>query len=103
MKSIRTFGLVLGLLLAGGTARFDLSFASLAQAQEGADESRATTFQAVEGAQKESVPGGPLLITAYGFVLVALLAYVARLGLMQRRTSADVDRLTALLEQKRKA
>lgn len=92
MSSIRTLGLVLF-----------LSLASVAHAQEGADESRATTFQAVEGPQKENVPGGPLLITAYGFVLAALLAYVARLGLMQRRTSAEVDRLVALLEQKRKA
>jgi len=88
---IRTLGLALW--LAG----------SAAQAQEGADESRATTFQAVEGPQKESVPGGALLVTAYGLVLAALLGYVVRLGLMQRRTSADVERLSALLEQKRKA
>ncbi|MFT3923686.1 MAG: hypothetical protein QM778_14235 [Myxococcales bacterium] len=92
MSWIRTLGLVLW-----------LGWSGIAQAQEGAEESRATTFQAVEGPQKESVPGGPLLIGAYGFVLAALLAYVARLGLMQRRTAAEVERLSALLEQKRKA
>jgi hypothetical protein len=74
-----------------------------ASAQEGADESRATTFQAVEGPQKENVPGGPLLVAAYGFVLASLVAYVVRLALMQRKTSTEVDRLSALLEQKRKA
>jgi hypothetical protein len=72
-------------------------------AQEDAAESRATTFQAVEGPQKENVPGGPLLVGAYAFVLVMLVGYVARLGLMQRKTAAEVERLMHAIEQKRKA
>jgi hypothetical protein len=94
MSSIRRGALGLLLLLIS---------TGVAQAQEGADESRATTFQAVEGPQKENVPGGPLLVTAYGFVLAALLGYVVRLAVMQRKTSAEVVRLAAILEQKRKA
>ncbi len=51
---------------------------SPALAQEDVDESRATSFQAVEGAQREDVPGGPLLIGAYGVTLLLLVGYVAR-------------------------
>ncbi len=80
-----------------------LALPALAHGQEGVDESRATTFQAVEGPQKENVPGGPLVVAAYGFVLATLVAYVVRLSFMQRKTSAEVDRLVALLEQKRKS
>jgi hypothetical protein len=76
--------------------------AAPALAQEDAAESRATSFQAVEGPQKENVPGGPLLLGAYAFVLVLLLGYVARLGLLQRKTSAEVERLAQAIEQKRR-
>ncbi len=79
-----------------------LAFSSVAAAQDAAEE-RATSFQAVEGPQKEQVPGGPLLVGAYAFVLVSLVAYVARLGLMQRRTAQDVARLSEVIESKRKA
>jgi hypothetical protein len=70
-------------------------------AQDGKDaaESRATAFQAVEGPQKEQVPGGTLLISAYAFVLVLLVAYVARLASLQSRTAAEVERLTRALER----
>lgn len=78
-----------------------LSVSSLAAAQDGTSE-RATSFQAVEGPQKEQVPGGPLLVFAYAFVLVTLVAYVGRLGLLQRKTAADVARLSQVLEGKRK-
>jgi hypothetical protein len=84
-----------------------LSLACVGAAQEGpqqsAAEERATSFQAVQGPSKEHVAGGPLLISAYGFVLAALLGYVARLALLQRRTSADLERIGRLLEQKREA
>jgi hypothetical protein len=70
-------------------------------AQDGKDaaESRATAFQAVEGPQKEQVPGGALLVSAYAFVLVVLVAYVARLGALQSKTTAEVERLTRALER----
>ncbi len=78
-----------------------LAFSSVGAAQDAAND-RATSFQAVEGPQKEQVPGGPLLVAAYAFILVSLVAYVARLGLMQRRTAQDVARLSQLIETKRK-
>jgi uncharacterized membrane protein YvbJ len=71
------------------------------EAADGKDaaESRATAFQAVEGPQKEQVPGGALLVSAYAFVLVLLVAYVGRLGALQSRTAAEVERLARALER----
>ncbi len=64
-------------------------------------ESRATSFQAVEGSRGEQVPGGPLMVSAYGVVMVLLLAYVARLGLLQRKTAAEVERLSVAIQRAR--
>jgi CcmD family protein len=66
------------------------------EAQDAA-ESRATAFQAVEGSQKEDVPGGPLMVAAYAVVLVLLVGYVARLGALQRRIAGELERLTRAL------
>ena len=90
-----TLGLWLGLSLA--LAASDVS------AQEDAAESRSTSFQAVEGPNKEDVPGGPLLVYAYAFIMVALVAYVARLGSLQGKNRAELDRLTRALEHGRPA
>lgn len=77
-------------------------------AQDGADpaadgkdaaESRATAFQAVEGPQKEQVPGGALLVSAYAVVMVLLVGYVGRLALLQSKTAAEVERLTRALSR----
>lgn len=76
------------------------SFAPKAFAED-VGESRAATFQAVEGARGEQVPGGPLMVSAYGVVMVLLVAYVARLGLLQRKTAADVERLSAAISRAR--
>jgi hypothetical protein len=70
-----------------------------AGAQEDAAESRSASFQAVEGATKEDVPGFPLLVAAYGTILVVLVAYVARLGLLQRKNGAELTRLTRAVER----
>ncbi|MDB4972091.1 MAG: hypothetical protein JWN48_432 [Myxococcaceae bacterium] len=78
-----------------------LASGSLALAQDAA-ESRSAAFQAVEGPTKEDVPGGPLLVGAYAFILVALVAYVARLGSLQGKNRAELDRLTAVLERGRR-
>ena len=66
------------------------------------DDGRATSFQAVQGAQKEDVPGGTLLVGAYAVVLVLIVGYVARLGMMHQKTASDVERLSRLLETQRK-
>jgi hypothetical protein len=76
---------------------------SLASAQEDAAESRSASFQAVEGPNKEDVPGGPLLVYAYAFILVAMVAYVARLGSLQGKNRQELERLTAAIERGRPA
>jgi hypothetical protein len=63
---------------------------------------RATSFQAVQGAAKEDVPGGPLLVGAYAFVLVLFIGYVARLGALQAKTARELERLTRALEARGK-
>jgi len=67
-----------------------------AHAQDAAEE-RAQSFQAVEGAVKEDVPGGPLLVAAYGAIWVLLLLYVIRLVRMQQRAQSDLQRLEQAL------
>jgi hypothetical protein len=77
--------------------------AAPAFAQEDAASSRATSFQAVEGAQGEAVPGGALMVGAYAVALVLLVGYVARLGMMHQKTASELDRLSRALEARRKA
>jgi hypothetical protein len=89
MRRIRAWALGLGLF----------ACAAAASAQEDAAESRSATFQAVEGTTKEDVAGFPLLVAAYGVILVVLCAYVARLGLLQRKNGDEVERLTRAIER----
>jgi CcmD family protein len=77
-----------------------VSLSSPVRAQEGAQtaaEDRAQSFQAVSGAVKEDVPGGPLLVAAYAFVWVAVFAYVWRLSRMHARVEDNLGRLDAAL------
>ncbi len=55
---------------------------------------RAQAFQAVTGATKEDVPGGPLLIAAYAVVWLSVFGYVLRLG----RLHGDVAQSLARVE-----
>jgi CcmD family protein len=56
-------------------------------------ESRAQAFQAVSGAREEGVSGAPLMLAAYGVVWLLVLAYVMRIGLLQKRTERELVRL----------
>jgi CcmD family protein len=91
--SFRARGWILGawLLTAGAAVA-----AEPVHAQDAAEE-RAQSFQAVEGAVKEDVPGGPLLVAAYGAIWVLLLLYVIRLVRMQQRAQSDLQRLEQAL------
>ena len=92
MGMFRVLALLCWLVLLGA------GVAAPAFAQEDVAAARSTAFQAVEGARPEdNVPGGKLLVSAYGVVLLLLVGYVARLGLLQRKTSADVERLTGVI------
>jgi hypothetical protein len=82
-----------------------LGTAPAARAQEDAGaidpaQDRATEFVAVDGAVAEDVPGGPLLVGAYGLVLLVVLGYVLRLGFLQAATARDLDRLGKTLAGK---
>ncbi len=90
-------------VLAALSLCFVLSLSALPVLAQDTGEDRATSFQAVEGARHEDVPGGQLLVGAYAVVLVLLVGYVARLGMMHRKTASDVERLSRLLETQRKA
>ena len=63
--------------------------------------SRSASFQAVTGAQQEDVPGGPLLVAAYGTVLALVLGYVVYLGSLTSGASRDLDRLEKALEARK--
>lgn len=62
---------------------------------------RASSFRAVEGAQRESVSGIALTAGAYGIVLVLLFAYGARLVTEQRALAEQVAEAHRLLEMRR--
>lgn len=70
-----------------------LSLAAVASAQEDPAESRAATFEAVEGAQTEDVPGGALLIAAYGVIFLLLLGFVGSIAARQARTQRELAQL----------
>jgi hypothetical protein len=69
-----------------------LAVALTASAQDAAED-RATSFQAVTGAVKEDVPGGPLLLAAYAAIMVVIIGYGVRLVRMQQRAQTDLARL----------
>jgi CcmD family protein len=75
-----------------------LCASSLARAQE-AEQDRAQSFQAVRGAVKEDVAGGPLLVAAYAAIWVVVLLYVIRLVRQQQHAQAELDRLERVLSK----
>jgi len=62
-------------------------------AEEGSPDDRQASFQQVTGPQVEDVPGGALLIGAYGVAWLLVVFYLWRLAGLSRRTAADVDAL----------
>jgi hypothetical protein len=77
-----------------------------AHAQNASDDptaSRSTTFQAVSGPTTEDVPGGPLLIGAYGAILVLMIGYVMWLGRLQSGTARELAALRRELDRANKS
>jgi len=75
-------------------------FATVASAQEApqdAAEERSQSFQAVKGAVQEDVPGGPLLVWAYGLILLLLVGYLIRLVRLQQHSERELARLAQQL------
>lgn len=90
----------LGWLLAGALfALGALPLAGQAQDDDGAGEvdaaeERAMQMEAAEpGAQTENIPGGMLMVSAYGIIWVVVLGYVLWLGFRQARLAGDLARL----------
>ena len=65
---------------------------------EDAEESRAAAFEAADGAQTENIPGGGLMVAAYGVIFVLVLGYVVSIGYRQAQIGADIARLQKDLE-----
>lgn len=72
-----------------------LAAPALALAQD-----RATQFVAVTGPQRESVPGGVLLVAAYGLVWLILFGVVFRTAMVQSSAVKDLARLEGVLAAK---
>jgi CcmD family protein len=66
---------------------------SASSARTGTDPNGMTGFRPVQGADREQVPGGLMLVSAYGVVWLLLLAYVVHIGRLQARTQRDLERL----------
>lgn len=99
MTAVRLTKGKLGGLVRAGLFAWLMALAPLAQAQdEDAAGSRSATFQAAEGARTEDVPGGSLLIGAYGVVWLLVLGYVISLGVRQAHTARAVERLRQDIE-----
>jgi hypothetical protein len=72
--------------------------ASPALAQD-AQNDRAQTFEAVSGGVKEDVPGGPLVLIAYGLIWLAVFGFVLRIVRLQRGADENLARLQQDLEK----
>lgn len=59
---------------------------------------RAIGFRTVSGPDQEQVPGGTLLLIAYGAAWLLVAGYMWRLGGLHRDTAADVEALRRSLE-----
>jgi len=64
---------------------------------ESAADARASSFRAVEGSDAEQVPGGSLLIGAYGVMWLFVFGYVWRLQKIHGQTREDIRRLELAL------
>ena len=70
------------------------TLASIAFAQEQTPaQERTTVYRAVEGPQTEDVPGGALLLGAYGAAWALVLLFVWRLGKIHAQNAADLAEL----------
>jgi len=79
-------------------AGLGLASASLVHAQEDAAEQRATSFQSVQGAVTEDVPGAPLLVAAYALIWAGVLGYVWRIARLQAQGMAQLAELARQIE-----
>jgi hypothetical protein len=85
--------LCLGCAVAIAASTLGALLAPAARADGEASKDRAQTFEAVTGAVKEDVPGGPLVIAAYALIWLCVFGYVFRLVRLQRGADENLARL----------
>jgi CcmD family protein len=76
-----------------GDVAFGQSPRSVNPTPAGTDSNGPSAFRPVQGAEREQVPGGLMLVAAYGVVWLLLLAYIVHIGRMQTRLQRDLERL----------
>lgn len=86
-----------GGLIVLGSAWLCAGVALAQDAAQDAAEERAQSFRAVQGAVKEDVPGGPLLVAAYAVVWGFVLLFVIRVVRQQQQSQRDLARLEGQL------
>ena len=70
-----------------------------ASADTDAQQDRAASFRTVDGAQAEDVPGGLMLVGAYGLVALLLLIFLLRQAMQLRDLSTRMETLRAEIER----
>ncbi|MFK8001924.1 MAG: hypothetical protein AB8H86_20175 [Polyangiales bacterium] len=69
-------------------------------AQTGDDEDRSTEFRTSAGPQIDRVPGGKLLIGAYGLAWLAILMFMwFRIDRQQKRATDELERLASVVNR----
>lgn len=69
-------------------------------AQSADDEDRSTEFRTSAGPQIDRVPGGKLLIGAYGLAWLAILMFMwFRIDRQQKRATDELERLASVVNQ----
>ncbi|MEM6954688.1 MAG: hypothetical protein AAF411_19860 [Myxococcota bacterium] len=84
---------------------FGTSFAQEAETPSAADadgtsDERASAFRAVSGPEIDRVPGGALLVGAYGAAFVLLVLFVWRIGRVNRLARQELESLRASLAER---
>lgn len=94
----RTIALA-GVLLAATPANAQEG-ASAESSDTAADEDRSTEFRTSAGPQVDRVPGGKLLIGAYGLAWLAILMFMwFRIDRQQKRATEELERLASVVDR----
>ena len=67
---------------------------------ESGEEERSTTFRSVSGPEIQRVPGGRLLVYAYGLAWLMILSFMwRRVGKLQKTANEDLQRLQKMIDK----
>lgn len=98
-KWLLVFALLLpGVCLVQGAFLVQPASAQTETTESADPESREAGFRSVTGPEVEQVPGGALLLGAYGFAWIATLLFFGRVHRMSSATASELDRLRKTVE-----